>query len=177
MTCDLCSKQEATVHLTEIINDETRELHLCEPCAREKGQETAKSFGLANLLGGLAEFGLKSGGEAQAPPRAAACSQCGMTYEDFRKLGRFGCGRCYESFHRFLTPLLKRIHGSTQHVGKIPSAAAQAPPTKLQGELTDLRERLKAAIAAEAFEEAAALRDRLRALESKSKSGKPGKKP
>jgi hypothetical protein len=54
MTCDLCSKNEATVHLSEVINDQTRELHLCEACAREKGAEAAGLFSASGeqLLGG-----------------------------------------------------------------------------------------------------------------------------
>ncbi|MBI3332914.1 MAG: UvrB/UvrC motif-containing protein [Candidatus Omnitrophica bacterium] len=169
MTCDLCGQNEATVHLTEIINDSSRELHLCETCAREKGQQTAQQFGLAELLGGLADFGAKlEGGPAKTK---LSCPQCGMTYEDFRKSGRLGCGNCYEAFHRYLAPLLKRIHGSTQHVGRSPSAAA---PAQAQGEgpkdeLARLKTSLKEAVAGEAFEEAARLRDRVRALEAKLK--------
>ncbi len=165
MTCDLCGKNEATVHLTEMIDDQTRELHLCEPCAREKGAAAASPFGLAELLAGLADFGAKLEGETRPKP---TCPRCKMTYDDFRKTGRLGCGECYETFHRFLGPLLKRIHGSTQHVGRGPSETA---PQKAPAEedLPRLKERLKAAVASEEFEEAAHLRDRIRALESKKK--------
>ena len=171
MTCDLCGQREATVHLTEIIDDETRELHLCEPCAREKGATAAQHFGLADLLAGLADFGAKF--EAGAKPARLTCSQCGMTYDDFRKSGRLGCGACYEAFHRYLSPLLKRIHGSTQHAGRTPAAVGekQASP---QDELALLKERLKTAVAQEAFEEAARLRDRVRALEARARAGSRG---
>lgn len=167
MLCDFCGKNEATVHLTEIIDDQTRELHLCEPCAREKGSGVASQFGLSDLLAGLADFGVKPG---EGTKTHGACAQCGMTYEDFRKLGRFGCGHCYETFQPLLAPLLKRIHGSTQHLGKAPAtlqkktASAAAPD-----ELKTLKERLKTAIESEAFEEAARLRDRIRAFETKAK--------
>lgn len=171
LTCDLCGKNEATVHLTEMINDQTRELHLCEPCAREKGSQTAQQFGLAELLAGLADFGMKAEGGAGRPK--ATCSQCGMTYEDFRKSGRLGCGNCYEAFHRYLAPLLKRIHGSTQHLGRSAAAAtAAAAPQAAEepkDELARLKESLKEAVAGEAFEEAVRLRDRIRALEARLK--------
>ena len=181
MTCDLCGEREATVHLTEIINDQTRELHLCEPCAREKGAQAAQGFGLAELLAGLADFGSRLEGETKQKP---TCPQCGMSYDDFRKSGRLGCGRCYETFHRFLAPLLKRIHGSIQHVGKVP-LKGQPLATKAEGpvltpatslgiegqndELKKLKERLRQLVAQEAFEEAARLRDQIRALEGKPK--------
>ena len=108
MTCDLCSKSEATVHLTEVIKNEARELHLCEACAREKGAEAVEqpfAGGLAELLAGLADLSAKL--PEGAAVRAITCSQCGLTYEDFKKSGRLGCGACYESFRRVLAPLLK----------------------------------------------------------------------
>jgi len=167
----LCGKKEATVHLTEIVNEESRELHLCESCAREKGPPEIQDFALAGLLAGLADFGTKL--EEGAPGRLA-CPRCKMTYEDFRKGGRLGCGRCYETFHRYLAPLLKRIHGSTQHVGKRPEfGKASAPAEEAKGaeapveELSRLKEQLAKAVASEQFEEATRLRDQIRALEAK----------
>lgn len=170
MTCDICSKNEATVHLTEVINNETRELHLCEGCAREKGAEALEQFGggpgdptggLAELLAGLADLGAKlPGGAAVA---GIKCEQCGLTYDDFKKSGRLGCGACYEAFRKVLGPLLKKIHGSTGHSGLVP------PPAEPKGDLLKLREQLKTAIQAESFEEAARLRDQIRALEGKPK--------
>lgn len=164
MTCDLCSKNEATVHLTEIIHEETRELHLCEACAREKGTSAAEQFGLAGLLAGLADFGSKGGPKLETVP----CPQCGMTYEDFRKNGRLGCGNCYENFAKLLSPLLKRVHGSNRYLGHLspPSRKKKSAPEE---SLSRLKEQLKAAIAAEDFEEAVRLRDQVRALEKKKK--------
>ena len=34
MLCQVCNKNEATVHYTKIINGEIEELHICEECAR-----------------------------------------------------------------------------------------------------------------------------------------------
>ena len=161
MKCDLCNEREATVHLTEMIDDQSRELHLCEPCAREKAPKGLQGFGLAELLAGLADLGSKMGEETKAK---LVCPRCKMTYEDFRKTGRLGCGQCYETFHRALAPLLKRIHGSGEHVGKEP-AAGKIPAE----ELSLLKEQLKKSVAEEAFEEAARLRDRIRKLEAKPK--------
>ena len=168
MTCDLCSKNEATVHLTEIINDQTRELHLCEQCAKEKGSAAAQDFGLGDLLAGLADFGPKT---EEGTKTKLVCPKCGCTYDDFRKSGRLGCGTCYETFRRFLAPLLKRIHGSAKHEGKMPTVAVSAPSAVVEGkeDLEVLKERLKAAVASESFEEAIQLRDKIRVLESKLK--------
>ena len=57
MTCDICKKNLATVHLTEIIDDKVTELHICEDCAKKKGAQLDQQFDFADLLAGLAEFG------------------------------------------------------------------------------------------------------------------------
>jgi len=171
MVCDACKQQQATVHLTEIVNDEMTELHLCEACANQKGAQVESHFGLSDLLGGLAEVG-----KAQEPEEEVAaktCPSCGMTYEDFRKVGRLGCAECYVTFKRNLATLLKRIHGSPHHLGKSPGRLVKPPKVKL--ELTELKKRLEQAIEMEEFEEAAHLRDQIRELEhqdrTKKKSG------
>ncbi len=169
MTCDLCSKNEATVHLTEVINDETREVHLCETCAREKGAAAVEqpfAGGLAELLAGLADLSTKLPDGAAV--QAIHCAQCGLTYEDFKKSGRLGCGACYESFRKVLAPLLKKIHGSAEHEGRVPPPApviAVKSGAELKPDVPKLKEQLKQAVEMESFEDAAKLRDKIRALE------------
>lgn len=161
MVCDACKQQQATVHLTEIVNDQMTELHLCEACANQKGAQVESHFGLSDLLAGLADFGKTGAVEEEAVTKT--CPNCGMTYDDFRKVGRLGCGECYTTFKRSLSSLLKRIHGSTHHMGKVPARLVKPPTTKL--ELAELKRRLERAIDMEEFEEAAHLRDQIRELE------------
>lgn len=162
MLCDICGKNPATVHLTEIIDDKMTELHLCEQCAQEKGAQMEQHFGLADLLAGLADFG----SAVTAPEELKIkCPNCAMTYEDFKKIGRLGCGDCYYSFKKYLAPLLKRIHGSNQHVGKSPSRKVKG--VKIRNELQLLKDKLQKAIQEEAFEEAAKIRDKIKILEQK----------
>lgn len=166
MQCDICHKNEATVHLTEIIDNQITELHLCEECARQKGSQMEQHFGLADLLAGLADLGQ----QFEAPGKAEIkCPNCGLSYQDFRRVGRLGCSECYEAFKESLGILLKRIHGSTQHLGSCPSGPVMTAVQK-KSELELLRVRLQKAIETEAFEEAARLRDRIRVLETKEKS-------
>ena len=121
MLCDICGKNEATVHLTEIINGKVTELHLCEECAREKGAQMEQHFGITDLLAGLAD--LSSGMEIKEDV-GLKCSNCGMSYQDFKKIGRFGCSQCYTAFKKYIPSLLKRIHGSTRYVGEAPRTEA-----------------------------------------------------
>ena len=176
MKCDNkeCEK-EATVHLTEIVNGNITKLHLCEEHAKQKGVEMEQHFGIADLLQGLAEYGPPP---AEAESKRSKCSNCGMSYEDFKKVGRLGCGECYRTFKESLAPLLKRIHGANQHTGKVvlaalsepkePAAKGSAARTR-QAKAHDvelLKEKLRKAIDQESYEDAARIRDQIRSIEA-----------
>ncbi|MBI2093316.1 MAG: UvrB/UvrC motif-containing protein [Candidatus Omnitrophica bacterium] len=167
MLCELCKQVQATVHLTEIVNDQMTELHLCEGCANQKGAQVESHFGLADLLSGLADFSKPSETEEVS---TKSCPTCGMTYEDFRKVGRLGCAACYQTFKRSLGSLLKRIHGSPIHLGKSPTRLVK--PAKAKSELAELKRRLGRAIEKEEFEEAARLRDLIRKMEQEQQKPK-----
>lgn len=163
MLCDVCGKNPATVHLTEIIDEQMSELHLCEECARQKSIQMEQQFGLSDLLAGLAGFE-KSTQEKEAV--ALKCANCGLTYADFKKIGRLGCGECYSAFKKYLGSLLKKIHGSSLHFGKSPIRVAKVVLEKKM-DLSSLRYKLQKAIEMEAFEEAARIRDQIKELEKK----------
>ena len=171
MLCEVCKQVQATVHLTEIVNDQMAELHLCESCANQKGAQVESSFGLSDLLSGLAEFSKTQ--ETEEDVSVKACPTCGMTYEDFRKVGRLGCAECYTTFKRNRGNLLKRIHGSPIHLGKSPARLVK--PAKAKTELADLRHKLELAIGREEFEDAANLRDQIRRLEQQEQSRQKSK--
>ncbi len=170
MLCDVCGKNPATVHLTEIIDEQMNELHLCEECAREKSVEMEQQFGLSDLLAGMAEFAKPKEEEVAV---AVKCPNCGLTYGDFKKIGRLGCGDCYNAFRKYLAPLLKRIHGSSQHIGKSPSRMTKVVKKKTAVaaqdlSVQDLRQKLVRAIETEEFEQAAKIRDQIKEMEKKS---------
>ena len=161
MLCELCKEAQATVHLTEIVNDQMTELHLCEACANQKGAQVESHFGLADLLSGLADFSKPQ--EPEEVP-AKVCPTCGMSFEDFRKVGRLGCAECYTTFKRSLGGLLKRIHGSPIHLGKSPMRLIKTAKVA-KTEMAELKRKLERAIEKEEFEEAARLRDQIRRAE------------
>lgn len=166
MLCQICGKSEATVEFTEIINDEVKQLHLCDQCAKEKGIEMEQNFSIADLLAGMSDLGIKS----RDDDVSIKCKKCGMSFEDFQRVGRFGCGDCYIAFRKNLLPLLKRIHGSTRHIGKSPKEVDDTDGKKKISVAQDLRQRLQRAIDSEEFEEAARLRDRIREIEKKARN-------
>jgi protein arginine kinase activator len=37
MKCQNCGEADSTIHFKEVVDGNLREIHLCEPCAAEKG--------------------------------------------------------------------------------------------------------------------------------------------
>jgi protein arginine kinase activator len=139
--------------------------HLCEACAQNLQLPAASNppKGLVNIWKLLQKSARKAREEG-----GLACPDCGMTLAEFRSKGRLGCSRDYETFRQHLTPLLQRIHNSTNHQGRTPGAPAQ--DLERQRHLTALRAKLDEAIRAEAYENAAELRDKIQTLESQRES-------
>lgn len=163
--CSDC-KKKPTIHLTEIIDGKVTEMHLCDDCPKLQEIQSEKQFGIADLLAGLADFGKSV---KPADKIEMKCANCGLTYDEFRKFGRFGCSECYTSFKSHLTTLLKKIHGSNHHLGKTPLRAPQTQRDQME-ELQQLKALLMKTIEGEDFEQAAIIRDQIRNLEKESTS-------
>jgi protein arginine kinase activator len=165
MLCDNCKEREAAVHLQQVKDNSVSSLHLCQQCAAEKGIEAgvgAAKFPLSDFLASM--------GKGPALPGAKdvsdqACEFCGATLKDFQDTGRLGCPRCYDVFETQLRDLLRRLHGSSHHVGEPYLSAEVGDADEKHAQISDLRNKLRQAIETENFELAAELRDRLRTLE------------
>ncbi len=163
MKCEICGVHEATIHLTEVVDDEIRKIHLCAECAAQKGVTAESGFGLADLLLGVSGSRRKAAG--------AVCPRCGMTEEDFRRGGRLGCAECYEVFAESVAVLVKGMHHGDRHVGKVPP---QYGELRKRRRLESLKRRLDGLVQAEAYEEAARVRDEIRLLEGEIESAGGG---
>ena len=177
MSCQICKKQPATVHIIEIpeglptlppadpgeVRVEKR--HLCEACARNLRLPAATTppKGLVNIWKLLQKSARKAREEG-----GLACPECGMTLAEFRSKGRLGCAQDYQVFRQHLVPLLQRIHHASDHVGRVPGAPVE--DLERQRHLTALRAKLAEAIREEAYESAAELRDEIQALEGRRES-------
>jgi protein arginine kinase activator len=161
MLCDTCHERDAVVHLTQIVDNTVTQLHLCERCAAERGVETTVATPKHPLGVFLDEVHKQL---APASENGDRCEFCGSTMADFRTTGRWGCARCYTTFETSMRGLLRRVHGSAQHIGSS-YRPPQSPALERMAVLGELRERLRRAIDAEQFEQAADLRDRIRVLE------------
>ncbi len=158
MNCQRC-QNEATVHLTESVDGQLKELHFCNECARASGlplPDETPNLPLDNVVQGLIVAHV---GELVGDLARRVCPLCGLKFMEFRISGRLGCPNDYKAFDGGLLPLLRRSQeGVTRHVGKVPKRA----PCPQAAQSLALRAKLRVAIEQENYEEAARLRDRLR---------------
>lgn len=162
MLCENCGTADAAIELTTVVDNEKRVMQLCEACAAERGLNVAPPVGNLPLADFLAQIG--SGILDDAPP-ASRCPSCGLTPAQLKQTGRLGCAECYRHFDKHLRGLLRRLHGGTQHVGKVavpPDNGTSDRKARVEG----LRRNLQRAVDSEDFEHAAALRDEIRRMET-----------
>lgn len=92
------------------------------------------------------------------------CSVCGRTYAEFSRSGKFGCGECYKTFRAPASEVLKQVHSTTKHTGKVPSKSGET--LKRQRKYQELKTKLAEAVKSEDYELAAKLHKEIRSMES-----------
>lgn len=167
MLCEMCRKNDATVHFKQAVNGKSSEMHLCESCARSSGSDGQSPLPLSDIL-----FGVEVHGEVPSM-EDTSCPACHLRRSDFAKTSRLGCPACYETFREDLEPMLREAHIGTRHRGKAPAK------NRLVAGLTSARKEMDRAISRQDYEEAAKLRDSIRDMEKAQGdvARQPGRKP
>ncbi|MEM9158554.1 MAG: UvrB/UvrC motif-containing protein [Verrucomicrobiota bacterium] len=153
LKCDLCD-ESATVHLTQIINNQIHKIDLCEACAESKGITDPNGYSIADLL-----INPETEDEATVEETAANCPTCGYSQREFKKTGRLGCPSCYDAFSGIVKPALTGMHKGEAHKGKVPNRAAERQ--NFSERLQTLESDLQQAIESERYEDAARCRDEI----------------
>ncbi len=163
MKCQKCEKP-ATFHITDLTGDQILALHLCPDCAKDYLQPSEPVV-QTPLMSGVITKQLKISQTAEelAELDEKQCPVCGISFFEFRQSGRLGCPHDYEFFGAELEPLLKNVHGHTEHGGKHPKRGGY--DLKVQTELIRLRREMKEAVEREDYESASNLRDKIHAIE------------
>lgn len=169
MLCESCGENKANLHYTKVIDGRVEEIHLCDKCAAENYDFSFDTpFSMHKIFTGL----IDNIQEIKSDDIQLKCSNCGLSYGEFRRRGKFGCNQCYDTFRDKLDPLIKGLHGHSSHRGKIPQNADGE--VFLRREEKELRTKLEDAIKMEEFEKAAIIRDELKILREKLDSYKEG---
>ena len=192
MLCENCGKKEANVRYTENINGRRKELNLCEECSKKLGIgeiDFSMPINFSSFLGGFMD-------ELESPSfmpmfntlqQKNKCNHCGSTFEDILNTGMLGCEECYDSFGDELDSIIKKLQGSNRHVGRIVKIIDKKIDEK-EGKETDLKNEtnnktqedkkillkrdLEQAIKEERYEDAAKIRDEIKALEKTDNKNK-----
>jgi protein arginine kinase activator len=164
MQCQICQKDEATIHLTEITNGQRTEIHICEHCAKQQGLAAKNHMPINELLSGLLASQPTDEELFGQTDKGVSCPGCGFTLEQFNKDAVLGCPDDYEIFEKSLLPLIAKAHsGKTTHCGKTPSKLPAEEKTQVK--LINLQQELDKAIQSENYEQAAKLRDKITDLQ------------
>lgn len=174
MLCSMCKQKEATIHITRIINGEKEELYLCDDCAKnvegidinldvQPEFRLDSPFTFQSILSGIVDYINKNAVNNEKKPLNLVCKKCKTTFDEFKETGLLGCSECYDNFKEVLNPIVKRIHGNVEHIGKIPKNSGKEIIKK--NTINDLKEKLQKAIATEEYEQAAKIRDQIRDIE------------
>ncbi len=165
MYCDECKAKPATVHFTQNIQGKKSETHLCEECAAQKGAllfDIDNNFSIPNLLGSFLGNNYNMPGIKPVNSRLS-CPNCQMNFSDIRHTGKLGCSECYQAFEQELEPTLRRIHGNSEHIGRIPVRGGEK--VLLKKKIDELKHKLQKAVGNEEYEKAAEIRDAIKKME------------
>lgn len=121
MLCQNCGENEANVKYTQIINGVKKQMSLCDKCAKKLGIDEINfnmPISFSSFLGDVFDM-YEDTIPTLTKSEVLTCDKCNMTYDEFLKIGKFGCDNCYEVFQTKLDGIFKNIHGANRHVGRV----------------------------------------------------------
>ncbi len=186
MICSKCGKREVEVLIKQVINQEVHNLNLCRVCAEQMGflSPDTPSITISFSLSEAEPVRPKKKKNSVRQRReelenALTCAACGTVYGTFRETGLLGCAKCYESFRFPLGAYLQEAQGAESHWGGMSEmfsdivlakdqtesgTARRTGRTSRNSEIDRIRSEIGEAVAGEAYERAAELRDMLKPL-------------
>ena len=172
MLCDVCQKNEATIHIKEFQNGKIRTTHLCQECAAERekqGELGAFGFNLAEMLFNIGQAVENSAANAPIVPevKETVCPVCGWTSAKIKRSGgRLGCSECYRTFAPLIQEAIERAQAGTVHLGKRPASHSGKSHLSLKLEIEKYQKELQEHIKREEYEAAAVCRDKIQQLKA-----------
>jgi protein arginine kinase activator len=158
LECCECKKPIAVCY-TEVIGKMTYRVGMCSECPilRQK----------------LYGHGISHGKESDANSTGLVCGQCGTTADEVKMGSLLGCKLCYEVFSDLIVielessdKFLQKKKSTTMHLGRSPGEISEVSP---QAKLLSLHQALHETLTREDYEQAAWLRDQIKALSHEKK--------
>lgn len=171
MLCEKCKKNEAKVNLVTIVNGQKQEIWLCENCIKDivnipfsnpilKNMNLPFEGMLTEILSNVEN---NKNNVDNNKIKELVCSNCGLTYDEFKNTGKLGCSNCYQDFNVVLEPRIKSLQAGIKHIGKIPKK--KGVELFKSRKLKDLKQEMQRLIVTEEYEKAAIVRDEIKELE------------
>ena len=194
MLCQKCNKKVATVFISTIVNGKNTQMYLCTDCAKElhgnMNPDIKIPFPINDILTNMElsedtinewinEFkDMEDKGQIEElvqhenpetlqhnnQHEDITCNFCNTSFDEYKKTGKLGCGKCYSTFRKQLKPIIEGIYGYSEHIGKFPKN--EFKDTEIVKTVEQLKEKLNMAIQEEEYEQAAKLRDEILQLEA-----------
>lgn len=171
LECGECKKSIA-IKYTEIVGDVITQTSMCSDCPelQRRLYGTNPAEHVANQVG--ANAGL-------------CCGNCGTTLEEVKRGHRLGCMECYTVFgdilmnellasHHLPTRFTTQKKSTPLHIGRAPG---QTLAINISSRLLALNEALRETLSREDYEQAAWLRDQIKALTENEEQSDERKKP
>lgn len=187
MLCQNCGKNEVNFRYTQIVNGVKKEMALCDKCAKKLGLYNDMDFSMpismSSFLGNmLSDYEDEAFLPSFSGITTSKCNNCKTDYDEFIETGLLGCENCYNVFSSKIDSLLKNIHGSNRHVGRLSKfiensnnlgefkkgeKKVKTNKTEKTSKIEDLKEKLNKAIKEERYEDAAKIRDEIKKEEGR----------
>ena len=194
MLCQKCNKKVATVFISTIVNGKNTQMYLCTDCAKElhdnMNPDIKIPFPINDILTNMElsedtinewinEFkDMEDKGQIEElvqhenpetlqhnnQHEDITCNFCNTSFDEYKKTGKLGCGKCYSTFRKQLKPIIEGIYGYSEHIGKFPKN--EFKDTEIVKTVEQLKEKLNMAFHEEEYEQAAKLRDEILQLEA-----------
>jgi protein arginine kinase activator len=173
MKCQECNNATATIIVKKRQDDKEVSVNLCPVCAQKMGWSNPLEdvkFPLAHFISSMMTDISSTEAQKGDVDAGGQCADCGLSFQEFSRTGRLGCGHCYEAFREPMQDLLRRIHGGVRHQGKRPAGATKTRKAAKSNSMRQVKADLEKAIAEEDFESAAQLRDKLQELQKRKET-------
>ena len=160
MRCDGCKINEAQIVLHMMTNGQVATRSLCSECAQKAHTEMTKAFATMGMqVDGLQHMVERAREQRDSIPRMI-CSNCRTAFTDIGYDTVFGCPSCYKAFHQQVVTYLTDLRPKEAEAEAVPDTLPPLPAPTME----ELDARLAEALQAEDYEQAAALRDQIKAM-------------